>query len=99
MLDTLTLDTFRPFVGKPFAVLVGEERFMPAYLVAAEPLAMDGDPRRRREPFSLVFRGPEGGHLPQDLYTLRAEGLEDLELFLVPIGPDEHGMLYEAVFT
>ncbi|HWK89654.1 MAG TPA: hypothetical protein VNP72_06645, partial [Longimicrobium sp.] len=95
------LDTFRPLVGRPFAVLVDEERFMPAHLVAADALAADGDSRRRREPFTLVFRGPAGGHLPQGLYTLKAEDVDDLELFLVPIGPDPQGdgMLYEAVFT
>ncbi|HET6764137.1 MAG TPA: hypothetical protein VFH27_10710 [Longimicrobiaceae bacterium] len=99
MLDNLTLDTFRPLVGQPFAVLVGEDRFMPAHLVAAEPLAGDKDPRRKREPFALTFRGPAGGHLPQDIYEVRGADMDGLELFLVPLGPDEHGTLYEAVFT
>jgi hypothetical protein len=101
MLDTLTLETFQPLVGAPFAVLVGEDRFMPAHLVAAQPLAIDGDSRRKRAPFTLIFRGPTGGHLPQNTYPVRGGGMDDIELFLVPLGPDEtgDGMLYEAVFT
>jgi hypothetical protein len=99
MLDTLTLETFKPLVGRPFAVVVDEDRFMPAHLVAVQPLATDSDSRRRRDPFTLVFRGPAGGHLPQDSYDLKSQDLELPGVFLVPIGPDEHGMLYEAVFT
>jgi hypothetical protein len=99
MLDTLTLETFQPLLGAPFAVIVDDERFMPAQLVAAEPLAGDSDSRRKRQPFTLIFRGPAGGHLPQNTYRVRGGELEEMELFLVPIGPDEHGVLYEAVFT
>ena len=101
MLDTLTIETFQPLVGRPFAVLVGEERFMPAHLVAVNPLALDGDPRRKRTPFALVFRGPGGGHLPQDTYGIKGDDIELPGVFLVPLGPDAagEGMLYEAVFT
>ncbi|HET6230565.1 MAG TPA: hypothetical protein VFE05_10895 [Longimicrobiaceae bacterium] len=99
MLETLTLDAFRPHVGQPFAILVGEDRFMPAHLVAVQPLSNDGDTRRQRTPFSVLFRGPAGGHLPQDLYRVQSEAMETMELFLVPLGPDADGMLYEAIFT
>lgn len=99
MLDTLTLATFQPLVGQPFAVFVDDERYMPAHLVAAHPLATDGDSRRKRTPFTLVFRGPSDGRLPQRMYRVRSDAIEVVELFLVPIGPDEHGMLYEAIFT
>jgi hypothetical protein len=99
MLDTLTIQTFQPLVGQPFAVIVGDDRFMPAHLVAVQPLATDDDSRRRRTPFTLVFRGPAGGHLPQDSYDIRSHDMELPGVFLVPIGPDDEGMLYEAVFT
>jgi hypothetical protein len=99
MLETLTIETFQPLVGQPFAVVVDEERFMPAHLVAVQPLAEEGDSRRKRNPFTLVFRGPAGGHLPQATYDIRSRDVELPGVFLVPIGADEHGMLYEAVFT
>ncbi|MEO8624257.1 MAG: hypothetical protein ABI625_24465 [bacterium] len=99
MLDTFTHETFAPLLGKPFAVLVGNDRFMPAHLVEVRQLALDGDKRRKRAPFALVFRGPAGGVLPQDIYDLKSDDLELPGVFLVPLGPDESGMLYEAVFT
>ena len=99
MLDTLTHETFSPYLGKPFAVMVGAERFMPAHLVEVRPLALDGDPRRKRSPFALGFRGPAGGSLPQDMYDIKSGELELAGVFLVPLGPDGVGMLYEAVFT
>lgn len=52
-----------------------------------------------REPFSLIFRGPSDQTLPQGTHRLEHDKLGSLELFLVPVGPDEDGMLYEAVFA
>src|SRR5262245_46300302 len=53
----------------------------------------------RRVPFSLIFRGPRGMVVPQGIYQIQQETLGTLEIFLVPVGPDEEGMLYEAIFT
>jgi hypothetical protein len=53
----------------------------------------------RREPFSLIFRGPMDSPLPQRMYDLHCLSLGTLErLFLVPIGADDTGRTYEAVF-
>jgi hypothetical protein len=54
---------------------------------------------RRRAPFSTVFRGPATPILPQRIYRLQHPEIGGFELFLVPIGPDERGMRYEAIFT
>lgn len=53
----------------------------------------------RRESFSLVFRGPASPWLLQAMHTVEHAQLGRLELFLVPIGPDQHGMRYEAIFN
>ena len=37
--------------------------------------------------------------MPQRIYPLVHETLGSLELFIVPIGPREGGMVYEAIFT
>lgn len=55
-------------------------------------------PPHGRQPFSLVFRGPRQPVLPQQIYALTNETLGRLEIFLVPIGPDETGLRYEAIF-
>ena len=52
-----------------------------------------------RDPFSLAFRGPRTPVQPQRIYALEHARMGTLEIFLVPTGPDEDGMRYEAVFT
>jgi hypothetical protein len=51
------------------------------------------------EQFSLVFRDPATGHIPQGTYTFEHDKLGTFDLFLVPIGPDSGGMRYEVVFN
>ena len=54
----------------------------------------------QRQPFSLTFRGASEPILPQQrIYSVENAMIGTLELFLVPIGPDEQGMCYEAVFS
>lgn len=51
------------------------------------------------EQFSLIFTGPVSPCLPQRLYELSHSQMGNVELFLVPIGPDKTGMGYEAAFS
>ena len=61
---------------------------------------------RFRAPFSVTFHGPLQPVLPQGSYRVQHEKLGALELFIVPVGPDEPddpgqpptAMRYEAVF-
>ena len=53
----------------------------------------------RRQGFSLVFRSALPGHLRQGIYQLEHQEMGTIELFLVPIGPRDGGMRYEAVFN
>ena len=52
-----------------------------------------------QESFAVLFRGPQQPILPQAIYRLEHPRMGSLDLFLVPIGPDDTGMRYEAVFT
>ena len=99
MSDPFTLERFLPHVGKVFHVVVGEGQEMPILLSEASPLSSEGDRRRSREPFSLVFHAAPGPWLEQQIVRIEKEGMEPFECFLVPIGPDERGMQYEAIFT
>jgi hypothetical protein len=49
--------------------------------------------------FSLIFTGVASPYLPQGVYELTHPRMGNLELFLVPVGPDLTGMRYEAVFS
>jgi hypothetical protein len=51
------------------------------------------------EQFSLFFLGPPEAPTAQGLYQLTHAQLGTLEIFLVPIGKDQVGVQYEAVFN
>ncbi|HEY6804032.1 MAG TPA: hypothetical protein VI306_10670 [Pyrinomonadaceae bacterium] len=51
------------------------------------------------EGFSIVFKGPGEFILRQNTYKLEHEVLGTFSLLLVPVGKDEQGVDYEAVFN
>jgi hypothetical protein len=51
------------------------------------------------EQYCVLFRGPMIPAFQQGTLTLEHEKLGTLDLFLVPTGPDSHGMCYLAVFS
>ena len=54
---------------------------------------------RRQEKFSLLFQGPLHVLLPQQIYRMANAQLGEIELFIVPVGMNETGYSYEAVFN
>ncbi|MSR13601.1 MAG: hypothetical protein EXR86_03370 [Gammaproteobacteria bacterium] len=65
-------------------------------LARVEPWGAVG---HHRQPFLLLFSGPVAPLLPQRIYHLEHQSLGGIDLFLVPIGPHESGIGYEAVFN
>jgi hypothetical protein len=53
----------------------------------------------QQEAFSLLFRGPATHFIPQGIHKLKHAELGEGELFLVPVGKDQDGFEYEAVFN
>ena len=53
----------------------------------------------RQDPFVLLFRGPTDKALPQSMYRLLSQAEAVFDVFLVPVGIDASGRLYEAVFN
>lgn len=51
------------------------------------------------EAFAIVFQSNNPEAIPQQTYQLSNEQLGELQLFIVPIGQDESGVRYEAVFS
>jgi hypothetical protein len=50
--------------------------------------------------FSVTLRGPEDTFLPQGIYTLSHQQQPGgLDIFLVPVGRDIEGFIYEANFN
>jgi hypothetical protein len=101
-LEWLTCGDFSGHLGERFEVTVADQTTLALELVeAVESTALGGlgPEGQERLQFSLVFRGPATPNLGQGTRRLRHDELEELDLFLVPIGPDAEGMRYEAVFA
>jgi hypothetical protein len=52
-----------------------------------------------QEQFALLFHGPQNPFLQQAIYHVEHDNLGELDLFLVPVGRDQNGFQYEAVFN
>jgi hypothetical protein len=101
-LETLTIDAFQTRVGQTFRI--GQpDADIDAELIEAR--ALGGGPDRagaesgRRVPFSLSFRTAGLTVLPQRIYEVSHDEMGSYQIFLVPVGPDARGMVYEAIFT
>lgn len=95
-------DRFTDRVGERFELTsLGDRPTYVELVEVTESAELGGtDPEgRQRHQFSLVFRGGPAAPLPQATYRLAHADLGDLELFLVPLGPDAVAMRYEAAFA
>lgn len=99
MIDQLTRDDFLPFLTQTFRVALESGKELETTLIEVSPLGPERSSSKGRRAFSVIFQGPADYYLPQRIYTVSHPGLGALDLFLVSIGPDEHGMCYEAVFN
>jgi hypothetical protein len=101
MPEPLTREHFSPLQGERFQVHFGGA---PLELILAEIVAYPVHPPRpgteqQREPFSLEFIGPPVPILPQRIYALENDQFGIVEIFLVPLGPCNQGMRYQAIFN
>ncbi len=85
---------FAGCIGNTFRICASEDRAETVTLIEVKE-GSSGP----KEQFSVIFRGGQGDYLPQRIYPMEHEGLGRMDLFLVPIGPDDQGMLYQAVFA
>jgi hypothetical protein len=95
-LEALTAATFARLRGDRFRIAPGDSPDFEVELVHVTEGAAEGPSRTQ---FALVFRGGPDPPLRQRIYRLEHDELGALDLFLVPLGPDELGQRYEAVFT
>ncbi|HEV2773692.1 MAG TPA: hypothetical protein VGV57_12870 [Thermoleophilaceae bacterium] len=103
MLERLTSETFADHVGDAFEATPVEGEPLQLLLSRCEETpygSAEGLKNSlRRVPFSLVFHAPRDRLLPQQTWSLRHPAVGEFALFLVPLGPDENGMRYEAVIS
>ena len=95
-LDALTAATFTPFRGERFRIAPGDG---PGFEVELIEVSEGQDAGASRAPFSVIFRGGPDPPLAQQIHRVEHDRIGSLDIFLVPLGPDEVGQRYEAVFT
>lgn len=94
----LTPELLEDSLDDPFVLISDDER---VELILTEVSRISTAPGDAGAPtaFSAVFTGPSEPLLEQSIHNLHNAALGDLEIFLVPIGRDDVGARYEAVFT
>lgn len=95
MLDLLQCEDFEAHLNSPFDLRAGDTTTA-LELIAVNRLPQHGT---TRQPFSLLFRGAGTTVWPQGIYHLSRAGLDQLDIFLVPVGRDESSVRYEAIFS
>jgi hypothetical protein len=96
----LSYAAFVERVGETF--LVSREGMEPVQLELVEVDDLR-DPKRslpshvRQDPFQLKLRGPIEPLLPQSTYTFSNDAIGDVQLFLVPMGPEDGSHWYNVV--
>jgi len=96
-LENLTLDVFASRVGERFRIRTQPGNELEAELIEARALGKEAS--GRRAPFTLSFRTSQLAALPQRIYEIIHDEMGSHDVFLVPVGPDGKGMVYEAIFT
>ena len=95
MRDNIPREEFSNSINTEFKLKIGESDVIKVELVTADDLGSTP----RQEQFSLVFRGPAAPVLPQTIYQMEHATIGLFNVFLVPVGRDNLGVLYEAVFN
>ena len=95
----MTIDDFQTCLGQKFIVTPENEDGLELELIQVEPLGVLKPEADTRQSFSALFRGPLEPILQQHSYPIDNAVLGEQILFLVPVGPDEYGMLYDATFN
>ncbi|HEX8063402.1 MAG TPA: hypothetical protein VF535_09310 [Allosphingosinicella sp.] len=90
----LSLADFEGSVGETYEIVFSDGT-LPVVLEKAQALPRSG---REAGAFRLEWRGPGDPILIQAIYRFRRDG-RDFDMFVVPVGRDASGTLYEAIFN
>jgi hypothetical protein len=88
-------EVFSENLNAVFQIRVAPDKLVEVKLVEVSELKKS--PQQER--FSIVFKGPNDTLLPQHAYEMTLETAGTFNIFLVPVGMEADGFLYEAVFN
>ncbi len=95
----LTKSLFENTHNQEFTIQFDTQTSVVAKLIEIKSINSQVVKTGQNEPFSLVFEIAGDVIYEQNTYMVQNKELGELALFLVPIGADESGVRYEAVFT
>ena len=96
---TLTKDIFDNIKNKSFEISFNPDQISNCKLIEVKGINSSTLTEGQPEPFSLVFETQSDLVYDQNTYMVKNTDMDEFALFLVPIGADENGVRYEAVFT
>ncbi|HEX3875002.1 MAG TPA: hypothetical protein VHW26_12695 [Solirubrobacteraceae bacterium] len=97
MTEPFTAETFAELVNDEFRVRDDDGEIFVLRLAAAVPVAGPGVGGSAA--FSILFRGPAAPVLDEQTYTIEHATVGRFDVRLVPLGSDDVGARYEAVFA
>ncbi|MBL4773233.1 MAG: hypothetical protein JKX98_06435 [Alcanivoracaceae bacterium] len=99
MTKTINKQTFENINNKIFEILFDSENPTSCELIEIKGINTQTVKEGLPEPFSLVFQAAGDTIFEQNTYFVKNNEFKKTPLFLVPIGSDEKGVRYEAIFT
>jgi hypothetical protein len=98
-LEQLQSSDFLPHLNQTFTIQLEGVEPIELELVAVTERGA-GFRSGARQAFSLLFLGPVSSqYLAQHMFRLEHPEMGALDIFLVPLGPQEGRMRYEAIFS
>lgn len=98
-MQLLPIQRFAGVANQTFDLAIGEAS-MTLTLVEVRALPIENAmPSAVRQPFSLLFRSASPVVLPQRIYWMENATMGKLGIFIVPIGRDQTGVTYQAIFN
>lgn len=92
-------DNFSRNMNTKFTVKVESGEPVEIELVQVAVRQNEPNEQAQMERFSAFFSGPQSAFLPQQTYEFEHPDMGEMEIFLVPIGVDNKGYRYEAIFN
>lgn len=97
-LQLLTASDFQSQMGSDFFIRFSNEVTQTTRLEKVVELPPYANVERK--PFSILFQTTQKDHhYQQAIYTIEHPALGCIDIFLVPVGCNEKGVQYEAVFS
>ena len=98
-MSILTKKLFDELENKDFEIKINENNNESFSLIEIKSVNSHTTAEGQAEPFALLFQSNNETIYDQGIYTLKNIELNEINIFLVPIGSNETGTQYEAVFT